>query len=115
MDEDLPRSLALELRKAGFDAIDVRDVGLRSRPDGEVRSHAQANGLTVVTGDVEYGNLLQFPAHRSGTIIVRLSHDLSARLRVELIIEALRSLSFRDLENCIGIIASDGIRLRKVV
>jgi hypothetical protein len=30
-DEDVPRSPARVLRNAGFDAVDVRDVGLRGK------------------------------------------------------------------------------------
>lgn len=30
-DEDVPRSTARVLRDAGFDAVDVRDVGLRGK------------------------------------------------------------------------------------
>jgi predicted nuclease of predicted toxin-antitoxin system len=32
-DEDIPRSTARVLRDAGFDAVDVRDVGLRGKSD----------------------------------------------------------------------------------
>jgi len=35
-DEDVPRSTARILREAGFDATDVRDVGLRGKSDEEV-------------------------------------------------------------------------------
>jgi predicted nuclease of predicted toxin-antitoxin system len=42
VDEDLPRSLARELRQAGIDAVDVRDAGLRGRPDPDVLDFAKA-------------------------------------------------------------------------
>jgi predicted nuclease of predicted toxin-antitoxin system len=35
-DEDVPRSTARVLRDAGFDVVDVRDVGLRGKSDQEV-------------------------------------------------------------------------------
>jgi len=39
-DEDVPRSTARLLREAGFDAVDVRDVGLRVIQEvGENLSH----------------------------------------------------------------------------
>ena len=44
VDEDLPRSLAGELRAAGVDAADVRDVGLRGRTDEEVLAYAAGDG-----------------------------------------------------------------------
>jgi hypothetical protein len=33
IDEDLPRSTAKVLREAGFESIDVRDIGLRGAKD----------------------------------------------------------------------------------
>ncbi|MCQ3935583.1 MAG: hypothetical protein DPW18_00915 [Chloroflexi bacterium] len=35
-DEDVPRSTARILRDASFDAVDVRDIGLRGKSDAEV-------------------------------------------------------------------------------
>jgi predicted nuclease of predicted toxin-antitoxin system len=39
-DEDIPRSTARILRDAGFDAVDVRDVGLRGKSDALVYAYA---------------------------------------------------------------------------
>lgn len=36
VDEDIPRSLAVSLREAGFQAEDVRDAGLRGHSDAEL-------------------------------------------------------------------------------
>ena len=36
VDEDLPRTLAQDLNAAGFEAQDVRDVGLRGKSDHEI-------------------------------------------------------------------------------
>jgi len=40
-DEDVPRSTARVLRDAGFDAVDVRDVGLRGKSDEAVFDYAK--------------------------------------------------------------------------
>jgi len=40
-DEDVPRSTARVLRDAGFDALDVRDVGLRGKSDAEIFEYAK--------------------------------------------------------------------------
>ncbi|HLF89938.1 MAG TPA: DUF5615 family PIN-like protein [Anaerolineales bacterium] len=37
-DEDVPRSTARVLRNAGFDAVDVRDVGLRGKNEEVLRA-----------------------------------------------------------------------------
>jgi predicted nuclease of predicted toxin-antitoxin system len=41
MDADLPRSAADVVRRHGYDAVDVRDIGLRHAYDSEIASHAQ--------------------------------------------------------------------------
>ena len=53
-DEDVPRSTARVLRDAGFDAVDVRDVGLRGKSDAEVFEYAQEeNRLLIRVPDSE--------------------------------------------------------------
>jgi predicted nuclease of predicted toxin-antitoxin system len=46
VDENLPRSLAKVLRESGFDAVDVRDLGLRGKPDSEIFRAALAHEAT---------------------------------------------------------------------
>ena len=41
VDADLPRSAANVVRRHGYDAVDVRDIGLRHADDSEIASHAQ--------------------------------------------------------------------------
>ena len=47
IDEDLPRSLKSELIKRGYNAIDVRDVGLRGRSDDRIYKYAQKNRMIL--------------------------------------------------------------------
>lgn len=61
IDEDLPRSLAPELRAAGFDTQDVRDIGLRGMPDDVVLASARSANRILVTGDLGFANLLRYP------------------------------------------------------
>jgi len=41
IDEDLPRSTANLVMKYGYNAIDVRDIGLRGAKDARIISYAQ--------------------------------------------------------------------------
>jgi predicted nuclease of predicted toxin-antitoxin system len=59
VDENLPRSLARQLRESGVEAYDVRDLGLRGRPDTEVLETAVARSLVLLTGDLGFGSLLR--------------------------------------------------------
>ena len=57
----MPRSLAGVLRERGFEAKDIRDCGLRGAEDDEVMRFAQNNRAVVVTGDLDFSNILRFP------------------------------------------------------
>ncbi|WP_181314333.1 DUF5615 family PIN-like protein [Phormidesmis priestleyi] len=43
VDENMPRSLAPQIATLGFSAQDVRDIGLRGRPDNEVMEAAKTS------------------------------------------------------------------------
>ena len=73
-DEDVPRSTARVLRDAGFDAVDVRDVGLRGKSDVTVYAYAQKEERLLITCDLGFSNILNFPPSQSvGLIVVRIA------------------------------------------
>jgi predicted nuclease of predicted toxin-antitoxin system len=51
VDENLPRLLAPRLRATGYQAQDVREVGLGTHPDADVWHYAQAQTRTLITQD----------------------------------------------------------------
>ena len=72
-DEDVPRSTARVLRNAGFDAVDVRDVGLRGKSDQQVFAYAQNEGRLLITCDMGFSNILNFPPSENyGILVVRI-------------------------------------------
>jgi predicted nuclease of predicted toxin-antitoxin system len=72
-DEDIPRSTARVLRDAGFDADDVRDVGLRGKSDQEVFEFAQVEKRLLITCDMGFSNILHFPPGENyGILVVRV-------------------------------------------
>ena len=84
IDEDLPRSLAPRLQRSGFSVRDVRDVGLRGAPDTSILEYAVAHDLTLVTSDVGFANVLNFPIERHhGIIAVRFPNEISATQLIE--------------------------------
>ncbi len=72
-DEDIPRSTARVLRDAGFDAVDVRDVGLRGKSDDEVFAYACQDNRLIITCDMGFSNILHFPPSKNpGILVVRI-------------------------------------------
>jgi predicted nuclease of predicted toxin-antitoxin system len=62
LDESLPRSLARRLAAHDLVVFDVRDVGLRGRPDDEIFRFAVREGYVLVSRDSGFGNVLGFPS-----------------------------------------------------
>jgi predicted nuclease of predicted toxin-antitoxin system len=72
-DEDVPRSTARVLRDAGFDAVDVRDVGLRGKSDALVFAYAQQEERLLITCDLGFSNIIKFPPSQNvGLLVVRI-------------------------------------------
>jgi len=77
----MPRSLASQIVKAGFQADDVRDIGLRGKPDSDVLAAGEALDAIIVTRDRGFKNDQQWPANfTAGVILVNLPDDAPVRL-----------------------------------
>lgn len=70
VDADLPRSAATLLRRRGHEAIDVRDVGLRDAKDRQIARYAQDEGLCLLTGDQDFGDVRNYPPNQYAGIVV---------------------------------------------
>lgn len=114
VDEDLPRSTARALRQAGHEAEDVRDVGLQGHSDGDVFARAQAIEATLVTADLGFSNIINFPpGTHAGIIVVRVPDILpSATLNAELL-RALNDLPDADRRGSLVIVELGRIRIRR--
>ncbi|HLG17855.1 MAG TPA: alpha/beta fold hydrolase [Blastocatellia bacterium] len=78
VDENLPRSLVAEIRRAGFEARDVRDVGLRGSPDDEIFKAAIASDSMIITRDRGFASEKRWPAaFTAGVIHVALPGQFS--------------------------------------
>lgn len=70
IDEDIPRSTGIILKKHGYDVKDIRDYGLRGEDDERVFEFAQKNGSVVLTADRGFGNIQRFPLGKHFGIVV---------------------------------------------
>ena len=114
IDEDLPRSLARRLSEAGHDAEDVRDVGLRGESDKKVFNHAVKSGRALISGDLGFSKILDFPlGSHAGVVVVRIPNDVPAARVVELVVRAAGSQPSADFRGNLMIVEPDRIRLRR--
>ena len=111
-DEDVPRSTARTLREAGFDAVDVRDVGLRGKHDQTVFEYAQNERRILITCDLGFANTLIFPpAGHQGVIVVRIPDTISISAFNSEILNAITKLPDQFIHH-LAIIEIGRVRLR---
>jgi predicted nuclease of predicted toxin-antitoxin system len=73
IDESMPRSLAALLVSFGFEADDVRDIGLKGRPDAEILAAAADADAIIVTKDRGFARDMAWPeGFTAGVILVNL-------------------------------------------
>lgn len=78
IDEDMPRSTAGALRAENYEALDIRDHGLRGKSDNEIFKFAQKQQAIILTGDLGFGNILHFPlASHFGIAIAHFPNEVS--------------------------------------
>ena len=111
----MPRRTAAELRQAGFEAVDVRDVGLKSHPDEDVLEYAQAHQLAIITRDKWFASE---PTQRGqpfhGVILIRVSDNILREPIISLVLETVERLQAQPLGGMIVIAAMKRTRLRQI-
>jgi predicted nuclease of predicted toxin-antitoxin system len=114
IDEDIPRSTEKLLRDRGHKVLDVRDCGLRGEADEEVFRFAQKEKAVLLTGDLGFGNLLQFPVGKhSGVVIAHFPNKISTSQLNNQIIKAFDTLTEKDFDRNLIILEPGKIRIRR--
>jgi predicted nuclease of predicted toxin-antitoxin system len=112
VDESLPRAATLALRAAGHDVTDVRDVGLRGRPDSEVQARAVEEDRIVAAADLDFANALRFPpGTHPGIIVLRVPDSWDSRARAERLVSGIGEAGADTLRGAIVIVEPDRMRI----
>lgn len=113
IDENLPVELAAMLNTAGHDALSVYDQKLEGEPDKVVSKVCQAEKRAVVTLDIGFSNLHEYPpAQYSGIIVLRLrSQDKVSVLNTFL--KVLQLLESEPLVGKLWIVDENKVRIRE--
>ncbi|MBW3565710.1 MAG: DUF5615 family PIN-like protein [Acidobacteria bacterium] len=86
LDVNLPASLADELQRSGVEASSWLQLGDQSAGDLEIVTFASANGFTIVTKDLDFGEILALNRQTSPSVVlVRIRDTLLADLSVRLV------------------------------
>jgi len=113
VDENLPRSLSRLLRASGFGVSDVRDLGLRGRPDPEVLQAAISLSAILLTEDVAFGSRIWKEGRGRGVVLIRLPSETPTRDLSDLVVKVLTELG-NQADGSMVVIGPDRYRLRKL-
>jgi predicted nuclease of predicted toxin-antitoxin system len=114
IDANLPRALAERASNLGHDVQFARDVGLGTAPDSEIAARAQKTGATIVTRDLDFADVRQYPPERySGIVVLRLPDDATAPDIVSVAERFLREQRFlSQLSGRLAVVERDRVRFR---
>lgn len=113
VDENTSRSLVSALRLVGHSAEHVYDANLQGRPDSEVFTYAQSQQQVIITGDLDFSNITQYPPPHLGIIVLRLSTSTSTTDLIHEVQNALTTLAEEDFANTLFIVEPGRVRIRR--
>jgi predicted nuclease of predicted toxin-antitoxin system len=114
IDANLPRSLAELVSKLGHEARFAHDIGLGTAPDKEIAAYAQKTGAAILTRDLDFADVRQYPPeHYSGIVVLRVPDDAIAPYIVEVAGRFVRQQHFiSQLSGRLAIVERDRVRFR---
>ncbi len=112
IDENLPEEVAVVLREAGYEAVWVRDQGLAGEPDNVIADVCSAEGLVLVTLDLDFANIQVYqPDRTSGIMVFRVPEQSKPKL-LEVLRQALPLLETEQVDQRLWIVEEDRVRIR---
>lgn len=114
IDEDLHRSLSQMLTSLGFKVFDVRDHGLRGKPDDKIFAFAQKKKAVLFSADLGFANTLRFPLGKhNGICILRFPNELSIQSINQEVVKLLKGLLADDYNPNLIILSPGKRRIRR--
>ena len=112
-DENLPNEAATVLQAAGFDAETVWDEALSGATDGTLADHARREARVLVTLDLDFANIRNYPPDlHAGIVVLRPSKQDKATV-LSLLRRIFPVLQERSPVGELWIVQRDRIRFRQ--
>lgn len=113
IDNALSPIIADGLRKSGYDAIHVRDIGLANAPDEEIFYRAAIENRILISVDTDFGTSLALRKETQPSVILfRHGSDRNPEKQLRVLILNLPLLENDLVKGCIAVIEHSRIRIR---
>jgi predicted nuclease of predicted toxin-antitoxin system len=115
-DENVHADIVSGLRQEGFDLVTAVDSGFAGRKDIELLDYAEKHGLLLLSGDKDFGGLIEFGSlWGRGRVLLLRYHILNVRKIVEDIARTLRSESesLSQSGSFVIVLSESGYRMRR--
>jgi predicted nuclease of predicted toxin-antitoxin system len=114
IDANLPRAVIAVVQSLGHQAEFARDIGLASATDEQIAKHALQYGAALLTRDLDFADIRQYPPDRySGIVVLRLPDSAVAEEIVAALKRFLSEPGFIvSLAGRLAIVEEDRVRFR---
>ena len=114
LDANLPRSAVDAVIKSGHEVEFAKDIGLGTAPDAHIAAHARQSGTAIVTRDLDFSNIRQYPPEEyAGIVVLRLPDHFTAAEIVAVLARFLAEPRFvGNLSGRIAIVDENRVRFR---
>lgn len=112
VDENLHEDVAALLAGRGHDAQTVREEGLRGSLDAILADHCWQESRTLVTLDLDFADIRQYPPQSTaGIIVLRVSNQSRPHI-LTVMGQALDLLDREPVQGRLWIVTEAGVRIR---
>jgi predicted nuclease of predicted toxin-antitoxin system len=114
IDANLPRSIIELIARLGHEPEFARDIGLADAPDRNIAARAQATGAVLLTRDLDFADVRNYPpSEYNGIVVFRLAEDAVAKDIVRIAEVFLRESAFVEaLAGRLAIVEPARVRFR---
>lgn len=114
IDEDLPRKLGEILKKLKWEIKDIRDFGLRGKPDKEIIGFAKECKVVLISSDKDFLNIFKYPPKDYyGIVVLNFPNEVSIEFLIEETKRVLDKISPENFKGNLIIIEPGRIRIRR--